>query len=44
MSKGEALPSDIDIPIWLMIVCSAVMAAGTAMGEKRLSNQLVWIW
>jgi PiT family inorganic phosphate transporter len=36
MSKGEALPSDIHIPIWLMIVCSLVMAAGTAMGGKKI--------
>ena len=31
MSQGQSLPSDIHIPIWLMIVCSVVMAAGTAM-------------
>ena len=36
MSKGESLPSDISIPVWLMIVCSAVMAAGTAMGGKKI--------
>ncbi len=36
MSKGKELPSDIDIPIWLMIVCSVVMAAGTAMGGKKI--------
>ena len=36
MSKGQALPSDIHIPIWLMIVCSVVMAAGTAMGGKKI--------
>lgn len=36
MSKGQALPSDISIPIWLMIVCSVVMAAGTAMGGKKI--------
>ncbi len=36
MSKGQALPSDIEIPIWLMIVCSVVMALGTAMGGKKI--------
>ena len=36
MSQGQALPSDISIPIWLMIVCSVVMAAGTAMGGKKI--------
>lgn len=39
MSKGQALPSDIDIAgeyMWLMVVCSVVMAAGTAMGGKKI--------
>ena len=36
MSKGQSLPSDIHIPIWLMIICSVVMAAGTAMGGKKI--------
>lgn len=36
MSKGHALPSDIHIPIWLMMLCSIVMAAGTAMGGKKI--------
>lgn len=36
MSKGQALSSDISIPLWLMIVCSVIMAAGTAMGGKKI--------
>lgn len=36
MSKGQALPTDIHIPIWLMMLCSVVMAAGTAMGGKKI--------
>ena len=36
MSKGQSLPSDIDIPIWLMLICSIVMGAGTAMGGKKI--------
>ena len=36
MSKGETVPSEMNIPIWLMVVCSAVMAAGTAMGGKKI--------
>lgn len=39
MSKGQALPSDIDIAgeyMWLMILCSVVMALGTAMGGKKI--------
>ena len=39
VSKGQGLPSDIDIAndyLWLMIVCSVVMAAGTAMGGKKI--------
>ena len=39
MSKGQALPSDIDIAgeyMWLMILCSVIMALGTAMGGKKI--------
>ena len=36
MSNGQSLPSDIHIPIWLMIVCSVVMEEGTAMGGKKI--------
>ncbi len=39
MSQGQGLPSDINIAqdyMWLMIVCSVVMAAGTAMGGKKI--------
>ena len=39
MSKGQGLPSDINIAqdyLWLMIICSVVMAAGTAMGGKKI--------
>lgn len=36
MSKGQALPSDIHIPVWLMMICSIVMALGTAMGGKKI--------
>ncbi len=36
MSHGQSLPSDIDIPVWLMIICSVIMALGTAMGGKKI--------
>lgn len=36
MSHGQAIPESITIPIWLMIVCSVVMALGTAMGGKKI--------
>ncbi len=39
MSKGQAMPADIDIAgeyIWLMILCSVVMALGTSMGGKKI--------
>lgn len=36
MSHGQALPSDINIPVWLMVVCSVIMALGTAMGGKKI--------
>ncbi len=36
MSQGQALPQSIQIPLWLMAVCSVVMALGTAMGGKKI--------
>ncbi len=39
MSHGQELPNDLDIAgeyMWLMILCSVVMAAGTAMGGKKI--------
>ncbi len=39
MSQGQGLPKDIDIAndyLWLMIVCSVVMAVGTALGGKKI--------
>lgn len=35
MSNGSA-ESSFEIPIWLMVVCSLVMGAGTAMGGKKI--------
>ncbi len=36
MAKGLSPPEAIRIPLWLMLLCSAVMAAGTAMGGKKI--------
>lgn len=36
MSKGQALPSDIVPPTYLMLLCSLIMALGTAMGGKKI--------
>ena len=39
MSQGQALPNDLDIAgdyLWLMLLCSIIMAAGTAMGGKKI--------
>ena len=36
MANGQALPADINIPIWLMVVCSVVMASGTAIGGNKI--------
>jgi len=34
--QGNGVASSFEIPMWLMIVCSLVMAAGTAMGGKKI--------
>lgn len=36
LAEGQANVTEFVIPIWLMILCSAVMAAGTAMGGYRI--------
>ena len=39
MSHGQGLPADLDIAgdyMWLMLLCSIIMAAGTAMGGKKI--------
>lgn len=36
LSKGQANVTDFQIPIWLMILCSAVIALGTSIGGYRI--------
>ena len=36
MSNGQSDVSEFTIPIWLMILCSAVMALGTSIGGYRI--------
>jgi len=35
LSAGEE-PVPVDMPVWLMLVCSAVMAFGTSIGGKKI--------
>ena len=36
MSKGQPLPQDVNVPVWLMLLISLVMALGTAIGGKKI--------
>ncbi len=36
MSRGQALPSETVVPVWLMLLCSVVMGLGTAIGGKKI--------
>ncbi|SCP95669.1 inorganic phosphate transporter [Anaerobium acetethylicum] len=36
LAKGEANVTDFAIPVWLMILCSAVMALGTSIGGYKI--------
>lgn len=36
LAKGQGNVSDFQIPFWLMILCSMVMALGTSMGGYRI--------
>ena len=36
LASGNGAPASFQIPIWLMILCSAVMALGTSIGGYRI--------
>lgn len=36
MAKSQPVPASFEIPIWLMIFCSVVMAIGTSIGGYRI--------
>lgn len=36
LAKGQGHSADFEIPIWLMLLCSIVMAAGTSIGGYRI--------
>lgn len=36
LSKGDAGASSFEIPVWLMILCSVVIATGTSVGGYRI--------
>ena len=36
MSRGESIPQNMEPAYWIMILCSVIMAAGTAMGGKKI--------
>lgn len=36
LAKGQAVPATLEIPIWLMLFCSVIMALGTSIGGYRI--------
>lgn len=36
LAKGQSNATEFQIPIWLMIICSAIMALGTSIGGYRI--------
>ena len=38
--SGGFLPADAGVPIWVKIICAAMMAAGTAAGGRRIMKTL----
>jgi PiT family inorganic phosphate transporter len=36
LAQGQAVPENFDIPIWLMVLCSAIMGLGTSIGGYRI--------
>ena len=36
LSNGQAVPKAIELPIWIMLLCSVVMGVGTSVGGKKI--------
>lgn len=36
LAQNKAIPQSVDIPIWVMLLCSLVMAVGTSVGGYRI--------
>ena len=36
LAQGSAVPGSFSVPFWMMLLCSAVMAAGTMIGGERI--------
>ena len=36
LAKGQAIEGALEIPVWLMLLCSAIMALGTSIGGYRI--------
>ena len=36
LSQGQSIPTEMAIPIWLMLLCSVIMGLGTAIGGKKI--------
>ena len=44
LAQGNDTVTTFQIPIWLMILCSAVMGLGTSIGGYRIIKLLGWTW
>ena len=44
LSNGQNTTVTVQMPIWIMLLCSVVMALGTSIGGKRSSNLWAWTW
>lgn len=36
LANGQSVPTSMTLPIWLMLLCSAVMGIGTSIGGKKI--------
>lgn len=43
-ARGQENVVGASIPIWLMLLCSVVMAVGTSVGGEKIIKSVVWIW
>lgn len=36
LAKGQPVPESLEIPLWVMLICSLIMAIGTSIGGYRI--------
>ena len=44
LNRGQTEAQTFLVPVWMMILCSLVMALGTSVGGYRIIKSVAWTW